>query len=73
MELRKNEEFIEILSKLKGKPANIILKNGESISCEIKTVGQSCTLIERKDSKSFYDMIIRNDDISAIEMKVRAS
>ncbi|MFX1273953.1 MAG: hypothetical protein ACFFBP_02385 [Promethearchaeota archaeon] len=73
MELKKNEQIVDILSKLKGKPVNVMLSNGELISCEVKTVGEFCSLIERKDSKSFYDIIIRNDSVIAVEMKVRNS
>ncbi|OLS15361.1 MAG: hypothetical protein RBG13Loki_0992 [Promethearchaeota archaeon CR_4] len=72
MDLAKTETFLDILSKLKGTSVDIVLKNGQSISGKIKIVGQFCTQVEREDSKSFYDIIIRNEDISTVEMRVRA-
>ncbi len=67
----KNQTMIDVLTKLKGKSVDIDLKNGQAISCKIKNVGQFCVHVERTDSKSFYDVIIRNDDVSAVEMRVR--
>ncbi|MBN1799874.1 MAG: hypothetical protein JW891_00110 [Candidatus Lokiarchaeota archaeon] len=72
MELKKNETFLDALTKQVGKIVDIVLKNGQIINCKVILAGQFCTHVERLDSKSFYDTIIRNEDIIAIEVKVRS-
>ncbi len=72
MEIKKNETFIDVLTKQVGKTVDVVLKTGQVINCKVILVGQFCTHIERLDSKSFYDTIIRNEDIVAIEVKVRS-
>ncbi|MFX1236285.1 MAG: hypothetical protein ACFFAS_02050 [Promethearchaeota archaeon] len=71
MELKEIDTFNHILSRLTKQSVDILLKTGQSISCKIIRTTGKCTHIERTDSKSFYDMIIRTEDIVAIEKKVR--
>lgn len=72
MELTKDDSFTNVLLKLKGQSVDIILKNGQTRTGKIKLESDFFIQVERQDSKSFYDSIIRNEDISAVEMKVRS-
>ncbi|MFX1257920.1 MAG: hypothetical protein ACFFAN_08680 [Promethearchaeota archaeon] len=72
MELNEKEGIKEILLKLKKSDSvNIILKNGKEYIGKILNVGILCIQLQLHGNRSFYDSIIRIDDISAVEFKVR--
>ena len=73
MEIPENYTIKDVLIKLRTKETLIILKSGKEYSGIIKNVGQFYVVLEQTGSRSFYDSIIRIEDISAIEIRVRGS
>lgn len=73
MELKNNDTIKDILAKLVGKDKtiSIVLKSGKDYSGEIQTLGEFCVSLKQSGNRSFYDALIRIEDISAIEVKVR--
>jgi hypothetical protein len=71
MELKESDTLKDILLKLQDKEVYILLKSGKEYLGIIKKVGALLTILEQKGKRSFFDSIIRNDDISAVEIKVR--
>ena len=71
MELQANNTIKDILNKLKTKDVYILLRSGKEYTGSIKDVGEFCVVLAQTGSRSFYDSIIRIDDISAIEIRVR--
>ena len=61
-----------LLSALREKkPIFVLLKSGKEYNGIIKMAGLHCVALEQKGNRSFYDAIIRIEDISAIEIRVR--
>jgi len=73
MELKKTETMKDFLEKNVGNKLDLILKNGIIYSCIIQTIGLSYVHVELVGERSFFNAIIRIEDISAIEFQVRKS
>ncbi|MFX1365331.1 MAG: hypothetical protein ACFFCE_03525 [Promethearchaeota archaeon] len=71
MEYNENYTIKDYLTKLQTKEVYIILNSGKEYLGTIKEVGQFCLILEQKGNRSYYDSIIRIDDISSVEIKVR--
>ena len=71
MELRDNDTLKDVLSRVLDKDVYVLLKSGKEYLGKIKKVGELCVQLEQKGNRSFYDSIIRIDDISAVEIRVR--
>ena len=55
------------------KPIEIHLRSGTKFNGAIKMVGEWCIILQLRGNRSFFDSIIRIEDISAIEVQVRES
>ncbi|MFW9988080.1 MAG: hypothetical protein ACFFC3_05450 [Candidatus Odinarchaeota archaeon] len=73
MELNENYTIKDYLIKLRTKNVYIILNSGKEYLGIIKDVGQFCLILEQKGQRSYFDSIIRIDDISSVEFQVRGS
>lgn len=73
MELKENYTIKDVLIKLRAKEVYVLLKSGKEYYGIIMNVGQHCVALEQKGNRSFFDAIIRIDDISAVEIQVRGS
>ena len=75
MKLKENDTIKEaLLFALKEKnPILVLLKSGKEYTGIMKIVGLHCVSLEQKGKRSFFDAIIRIEDISAIEVKVRGT
>lgn len=71
MELKESDTLKDVLLKLQDKEVYVILKSGKEYLGIIKEVGQHCAVLEQTGNRSFYDSIMRIDDISAVEIQVR--
>jgi len=71
MEYNENYTIKDYLTKLRTKDTYILLNSGKEYSGIIKDVGQFCLILEQKGNRSYYDSIIRIDDISSVELQVR--
>lgn len=71
MEYNKNNTIKDYLTKLRTKNTYILLKSGKEYLGIIKDVGQFCVILEQKGNRSYFDSIIRIEDISAVEVQVR--
>lgn len=71
MDYNENYTIKDYLTKLRTKDAYILLNSGKEYLGIIKDVGQFCLILEQKGKRSYYDSIIRIDDISSVEIQVR--
>ena len=73
MELKNKDTITNILEKLAGNDntISIILKSGKDYSGEIQSLGEFCVSLKQSGKRSFFDALIRIEDISAIEVEVR--
>jgi hypothetical protein len=63
--------FKDNLDPLVGKDIFVSLRSGKVYQGYVKSVGNSFIHLEKIAGKDFYDVLIRMDDISAIEAKFR--
>jgi len=54
-----------------GKDVVIYLSSGKSFQGYVKSIGDHLMHVEKLSGKDFYDVLIRIEDISAIEAKFR--
>ena len=54
-----------------GKKVNVTLNSGKTFGGFIKEVGDHFIQLEKLDGKSYFDALIRIEDISAIDTKFR--
>jgi len=73
MDLKNTDTIKDILERNMGKKLELLLKNGKIYTCIIHNIGQFCVHVELLGERSFFDAIIRIDDISTIEFQVRKS
>ncbi|MHA2294998.1 MAG: hypothetical protein ACXAEU_08655 [Candidatus Hodarchaeales archaeon] len=75
MEMKEKDTFKDMLvsAKKQDKPVDVHLKSGKSFNGNIITVGVHCLALKLRGNKSFFDAIIRIEDIAAIEVQVRTS
>ena len=58
-------------AKLENKTVGVSLRNGTSVRGDILEIGSYCVVMELKGAKSFFDTVIRIEDISSFEIQVR--
>ncbi|MFW9991714.1 MAG: hypothetical protein ACFFD4_06615 [Candidatus Odinarchaeota archaeon] len=75
MELKEKDTMKDVLLSLKkhGKPVLILLRSGKSYTGIIQTVGMHCIALQLRGDRSFFDAMIRIEDIAAAEVQVRTS
>ena len=74
MELHEKEGIKDILSKCKKfDSVFIILKNGKEYTGKILNVSLFSFHLQLHGSRSYYDAIIRIDDVSSVEFQVRGT
>lgn len=73
MEFRETDTMKDVLIRAQKEKSYffVLLKSGKEYNGMIKEVGQHCIVFEQKGSRSFYDAIIRIEDVSSIEVRVR--
>ncbi|MFX1408389.1 MAG: hypothetical protein ACFFBW_15670 [Promethearchaeota archaeon] len=73
MELKENDTIKDILlsAKKEDKTIDILLKSGKIYNGNIKKIGLHCISLDQKGNRSYFDVIIRIDEISAIEVRIR--
>ncbi|MFX1503495.1 MAG: hypothetical protein ACFFDH_21205 [Promethearchaeota archaeon] len=71
MEYNENYTIKDYLTKFRNKFVYILLTSGKEYLGIIKDVGQFCLILEQKGQRSYYDSIIRIDDITSVEIQVR--
>ncbi len=71
MELKKSDSMSDILSSLKDKTVDIVLSNGKSYNGKIIDIGHHIVSLEQRGNRSFFDAIIKIEDISAVEVQAR--
>jgi len=54
-----------------GKDVFVHLRSGKTIQGYVKSVGNDFLHLEKLAGRDFYDVLIRMDDIGAIEVKFR--
>lgn len=52
-------------------PVEIVLHNGKTYGGMVKEVGNANVVLTKLNQKEFYDAVIKIDDISAVEVRVR--
>ncbi|MHA2097692.1 MAG: hypothetical protein ACW99A_03320 [Candidatus Kariarchaeaceae archaeon] len=72
MELNNNETIKGFLNKtLKlDSPIEIHLQSGKSFNGKVQSVGQHCLSLKQTGDRSFFDVIIKITDISAVEVRI---
>ena len=55
----------------KKKKVDILLKSGKAYSGVIHAVGKQCVILEQSGTKSFFNAVIKNEEIAALEVQVR--
>lgn len=65
----------DVLKKVhdKKKKVDILLKNGKTYSGAIQTIGHHCVILKQSGTKSFFNVIIKNQEIAAVEVQVRTA
>lgn len=73
MNLKDRETMSDMLTKakLENKTVDVLLRNGTSIKGDILDIGAYCLVMELKGAKSFFDTVIRIEDISSFDIQVR--
>jgi len=73
MDMSEKDTMSDMLAKMKRekKTVGVLLKNGISIKGDILDMGAHCIVMELKGAKSFFDTVVRIDDISSFEVQVR--
>lgn len=66
----KIEELLEVF-KENGERATIILRNGRSYSAKIKDTNHHSVLLTEPAGKEMSDVLIRTEEISSIEMRIK--
>ncbi len=59
------------LRLLAGKRVSVTLSSGAEYNGKVKSVGNGLLVLEKLSGKSFYDALIRTEDICAVETQVR--
>lgn len=59
------------LKSLVGKKVYLTMDSGKTFAGFIKVVGDHWVHLEKLDGKSYFDALLRIEDISAIDMKFR--
>jgi len=54
-----------------GKDVELVLANGKSYRGKLGTVGDQSVVVTELAGKEFYDVLIRLDEVSAVELRVR--
>ena len=73
MELKEKDSLKDMLFKAKAenKRVDIVLSNGKMYTGTIKELGIQCVVLEQVGNRSFFDVIIKIEDISAFEFQAR--
>lgn len=73
MDVIKNATIIDILNSInkKGDNTQIHMKSGKNFTGKIQSVGLNFVILEESGKKSFFDAIIKINDISAVEVQSR--
>jgi hypothetical protein len=62
----------DALGKLgEGRDVELVLANGKSYRGKLGTVGADTVLVTNLVGKEFYDVLIKLDDVAAVELRVR--
>lgn len=59
------------LASLLGKDVHVHLRSGKTLQGYVKSVGTHCVHLEKLAGRDFYDALVRLEDISAVEVKIR--
>ena len=75
MEFESSATIPDILRKIKSENAtcDILVKSGKNFSGTIQFLNNFIVVLQLTGARSFYDAIIRVEDISVIEIKARSS
>lgn len=73
MELKENDTMKDILSSIQAqdKPVDILVKSGKTYKGILQKVGRNCISLKLIGDRSFFDAIIRIEEIAAIEVQIR--
>jgi sRNA-binding regulator protein Hfq len=74
MELKEKDTIKDVLLSIQeqNKPVDILLKSGKMYKGTILIVGHHCVSLKQRGDRSFFDAIIRLEDIATIEVQVRS-
>jgi sRNA-binding regulator protein Hfq len=64
------QDNLNLLQKAK-KPVTVVLRNGASYRAAIGSVGDHFVVLTGPQQKEFFDVLVRIDDISALEVRAR--
>jgi len=56
-----------------GKGVELVLANGKSYRGKLGTVGEQSVVVTEIAGKEYYDVLIRLEDVSAVELRVRGN
>lgn len=73
MNFEKGNVIKDIINSLKGSenPIYILLESGREYCGAITEIGDHLIVVKQEGQRSYYDVYIQIDDISAIEVKER--
>lgn len=60
-----------LLQLAAGQPIEVTLANGKAFAGQLGTVGAHTMILTKLSGKDYYDALIRIDDVSSIEVRVR--
>ncbi len=69
--LSSHSSFHNNLKTFTGKSVVLVLNNGAKVKGKVKSLSKGIVHIEMLGNKSFYDAVVKINDISAIQAKVR--
>jgi hypothetical protein len=55
-----------------GKPATLMLKNGQSVSGKLAAVGEHAVIVTEISGREFSDSLVVLEEIAAVEVRVRS-
>lgn len=71
LSLSSQSSFYNNLKTFTGKSVVLVLNNGVKVKGQVKSLSKGIVHIEMLGNKSFYDAVVKINDISAIQAKVR--
>ena len=73
MELKENDTMKDVLmsAQAQDQPVYIQMKSGTQYMGTIQKVGRNCVSLKLIGDRSFYDAIIRIEEIAVVEIQVR--
>lgn len=73
MQINVDFAFADTLTQAQGekKPVTLHLRSGEKIQGKVEAVAPSQVVIAEIVGREFYSAVVRLDDVSAVELRVR--